>query len=646
MRWFWQRKKHDTPQPIGAEIVEAPPRSTRVTSPRQASRTGPLAGAEEPRDALLAFARDLLNAQGARVRVEEDDLVIATYPDTPPVRYTTTLTRARAEEETTLLTQGAPTLESLFEAAEQRARASGMTLSAITDPGALALHALARPGATCGRCSGAGRAQWASQAATCDTCPLREGGMALQWERAPTGARILRWEEETSVELTYRISGRDRRGRRDEWLRVAYNPETGARLPIVSAERLATAIALTSDGVGERERATKAVGLANSALEPGAQALAAYLAQRVSGEYLRRVEDLKNTHERLKRERSQEAPQLATSLERDLASLGDVYGVEVEVALESICLIASPLAVVSVEMESGSGATVVVDAGRGAVRPPACAGCGAPVSAGRVCAHGHIQCASCAQACSHCDALACGVCGDTQLSLCGLCGEGACAACARTCDACGSAFCPNHVWTCAEGDQVLCLNDLILCAECQTPLCQEHATACNVCGQSLCARHTRVCATGGETLCATHAQSCATCHQSLCATHTERCEECERPVCATDANTCAGCGRLLCDCADMTPCASCGGLYCARCHAGEPACPACRALTPAGEAELALLRVAAEHEPTISLKRTWMTGQNALARVYVSRGLGREEAFLISDEGEVIGAHRKGWRAR
>jgi hypothetical protein len=642
MRWFWQRKKRDTPQPTAAE--PAPIRSTRVTSPRPANRTGPLAGAEEPRDALLAFARDLLNAQGARVRVEEDDLVIALFPDTPPARYSTTLSRARAEEETILLTQGAQALESLFEAAEQHARLSGLTLSAITDPGSLALDALARPGATCGRCSGDTRGRPVSLTPACDTCPLREGGMALTWESQPVQARILRWEEETSVELSYRISGRDRRGRRDEWLRLAYNPATGVQLPIVSAERLATAIALTGENSGVS--ATKAATLATAALEPGAQALSAYLAQRVSGEYLRRVEDLKNTHERLKRERPQDVTLLATSLDRDLASLADVYGVEVEAALESVCLIASPLAVVSVEMESGAGATVVVDAGRGAVRPPQCVRCGAPVGSGRVCAQGHVHCATCAYACSHCGELACGVCGETQPTPCALCGAGTCATCARACDACGDAFCPNHVWTCAEGDRALCINDLILCAECQTPLCQEHATTCGACGQRLCARHRRVCGAGGETLCSTHATRCVTCHKSLCDAHTLRCEECEQPVCSSDANTCAGCGRLLCACANMTPCASCGGLYCGRCHAGAPACPACRALAPAGEADLALLRVAAEREPAISLRHTWMTGQNALARVFVSRGLGREEAFLISEDGDVIGAHRKGWRAR
>jgi hypothetical protein len=130
MKWFWQRRKKDVAAP-GATLLEEPaqrisratkpPRVTappRVTMPpRLGVRSAPLGAIMEPRDALLAFARDLLNAQGARVRVEEDDLVTATLPDGSSARYTTTLARAHAEEETALLTQGAPALELLFEEA-------------------------------------------------------------------------------------------------------------------------------------------------------------------------------------------------------------------------------------------------------------------------------------------------------------------------------------------------------------------------------------------------------------------------------------------------------------------------------------------------------------------------------------------------
>jgi hypothetical protein len=57
------------------------------------------------------------------------------------------------------------------------------------------------------------------------------------------------------------------------------------------------------------------------------------------------------------------------------------------------------------------------------------------------------------------------------------------------------------------------------------------------------------------------------------------------------------------------------------------------------------LRLAAARDTTINLKRSWLGGRNALARVYVARGLGREEVYIVSEQGEVIASHRKGWRA-
>ena len=43
--------------------------------------THPLTSLIEPRDALLRFARDYLLASGAKVRVEESDLITATLTD-------------------------------------------------------------------------------------------------------------------------------------------------------------------------------------------------------------------------------------------------------------------------------------------------------------------------------------------------------------------------------------------------------------------------------------------------------------------------------------------------------------------------------------------------------------------------------------
>ena len=130
MRWFWQRRKKDEPAGEGAVTM----------AQRAAAVTGRPAPSAELSDDLLRFARDLLNAQGARVRAEDDDLLIATLPDGGAARYTTTLARARAEEQTTLLSQGAAALETFFDEAAQRARLVSLRLSSTsTEPGAIAL---------------------------------------------------------------------------------------------------------------------------------------------------------------------------------------------------------------------------------------------------------------------------------------------------------------------------------------------------------------------------------------------------------------------------------------------------------------------------------------------------------------------------
>ena len=652
MKWFWQRRKKDATPP-GATLVKEPPQRTsratrppRVTTPLRSSvRSTPLGAVMEPRDALLAFARDLLNAWGARVRVEEDDLVTATLPDGSSARYTTTLARAHAEEETTLLTQGASALELLFEEAARQARVAAASLARGDDPAALAMRSLRLPVEACGRCAGGGQEAWQAGTPTCDACPLRHGALALRWESPPVAARVIRWENEPSIELTYRMTGRDRRGRRDEWLRLAFNVRTGERVAPLTLDQLAAARPVSTTSIPTDTVGATAVERARAALQPGMEALSAYLSQRVGAEFQRQVEDVTAAHERLRRERPEEAPDIATSLARELSSLGDVYGIEVEASLEALCHVTSPVALVAIETESSASLAVSIDAGRSIVRHPTCAGCGSPIAAGRVCAQGHAYCSGCAEACAHCGAMRCAACGKEPLTPCGLCREPTCATCSRACDACGERFCPTHVWACVEGDQTLCLRHLILCDECHAPLCQTHASLCSVCGEPRCSRHARVCKTGGEALCAAHAVPCGACGQPLCTAHISRCEECDQAVCADDIFTCLGCGRALCACSSPAPCASCAANYCGRCRDDEERCPACRALVPAGEAELALLRLASKHEPTISLKRAWLTGRNTLTYVFISRGLGREESYHITDDGKIIASHRKGWRA-
>jgi len=640
VKWFWQRRKKD--EPTTALPAE---RGAVATAPRPAAASDREQPAAEPRDELLRFARDLLNAQGARVRAEEDDLIVATLPDGGGARYTTTLARARAEEETTLLAQGAAALESLFDEAAQRARLVALRLPPVDgDPATHALSQLGALAGVCGRCVGLGGEPWLAGSPSCGSCPLRAEHPALTWEQPPTTARVLRESDAHSIELVYRIIGRDRRGRRDEWLRLAFDTTSGRKLrplhlPLLSAAQPAEATAASAS-------LAEASARAQEQLRPALDTLSALLRQRAADEYQRRVEEVTATHERLRRERPDEAQMVATALERELASLAEVYSVEVEARLESVVFITSPVAHARIETAPGVGPTVAIDLGRVAVSAPICDVCAEDVRAGHVCARGHAVCASHLSVCAHCGARRCPVCEPASATTCALCGDATCLACATTCDECGRAFCASHTWRCADGDHTLCLECLNVCGACGDPLCATHASRCGDCDEVRCQRHIRHCKTCGAARCETHALTCGVCSESLCDAHATRCEECGKPTCGDDVFTCLGCGRALCSCAGIAACASCGAEYCAHCRADAGACPACRALTAPGADDLRMLAQAAERDPAINLKRKWQVGRNALARVYITRGLGREEAWVVTDAGEVVGARRKGWLAR
>ncbi len=643
MRWFWQRRRKPEPA-VASSADREESRSAVATAPRPGGSSGRLTSSGELGDELLRFARDLLHAQGARVRAEDDDLLIATLPDGAITRYTTTLARARAEEETTLLAQGAAALETIFDEAAQHSRMVALRLPASADSTALALQWLAPVADACGSCMGLGFEPWLAGAPSCDTCPLRTGRLALRWEEPPVAARVLRQSDAQSIELVYRLIGRDRRGRRDEWLRLAFD-SAGRRVDPLPLDLLSAA--LPSDaGKGASASLAKASGHAQDRLRPALDALSVTLQQRVADDYQRRVEDITTTHERLRRERPEEARTIEAALERELASLAEVFSIEVEARLESAVFISSPVAQVVVEAAHGVGPAVTVDLGRGTVSAPHCTICDADMRAGRVCAKGHAVCATHLSACVHCGAVRCPVCDPAPLPTCALCGAATCGECAGTCDDCGRTFCATHTWRCAEGDHTLCLEHLNVCGECRAPLCATHTSRCGACDAIRCERHVQRCKTCGDARCEAHASACVTCGSALCATDAITCENCSQPVCASDLFTCLGCGRGVCACAGIGACVSCGSDYCGQCRSETSTCPACRSLEAPNEEDLATLKRAAQQEQTINLKRKWQVGYNACARVYVARGLGREEVWVVTSAGEVAGARRKGWLAR
>jgi hypothetical protein len=388
-------------------------------------RTGRLTGTAEPKDALLRFAVDYFLASGARVRVEDDDVVSATLADGTSARYTTTLARARAEEHTDLLAEGSSTLASMLEETAARARALTLALPPMAPMGdatALALAALAEPIPGCGRCLGSPIAPDLRGVPSCTTCPLRDGRLVFVGLEGQRSAEISREWLGRGVELTFLVAGRNRLGRHDEWVRLAFEGEGDARLDSLTAaqiERAQPAERHTEDA----NRVSVALEAGREILAPALEASAVLLRQRTEGEYQRRCEETEATIRRMRAEEPDRARELDSQLKRELAALADVYAVEVEARLESACVIATPMVGVRVRGKLGGVMTLRVDLGRGAVLAPRCDVCGTESRTGSVCDHGHVLCPACEFACGSCGQRICGLCASEMLVACQTCGD-------------------------------------------------------------------------------------------------------------------------------------------------------------------------------------------------------------------------------
>ncbi len=388
MRWLpWRRKQ---------ARAEAADRSGGVAIAERPSRgMGAPAMIVEPRGATLALARDALALSGAQVRVEEPDLLAATLPDGARARYTGSLARARGEADVTLLVQGGAALGALLDEVALRGSHVAFALPAEGDPLALASGALSEPPADCGRCATGPNAE---TEALCTACPLRAGRLALRGAGRVMGARELRRREALAVELTYRVTYRDRNGRRDELHRLAYDAATAEPVAPVALDALAACapIAMPSSldaaPIGERARTDLA-----RTMESGA----ALLALRADAEYQRRLHDLGLTHVRLVRETPEARADLEAGHDAERARLADLFAVGVEAELAGVAYISTTLAEVAVR-HAGGELALAVDLGRRLVLPPRCAACGRGVHAGMLCVQGHIACAVCANGASTC----------------------------------------------------------------------------------------------------------------------------------------------------------------------------------------------------------------------------------------------------
>ncbi|HZC79266.1 MAG TPA: hypothetical protein VE258_16045, partial [Ktedonobacterales bacterium] len=209
MKWlFWRRKPKA--EAVSAEAVReeeapshAPVFTTRVGAVADGRpRSAPLSVPLELRDTLLAFARDVLVASGARVRVEATDVLLATLPDGAQRRFTTTLARARDEQDTELLVVGGTALAGLLEECARHSRLTALRLASEADPVALAREECALPVSGCAQCSST------ADAPRCERCPARAGGLTLRGlGRVTRAAELRRWTA-WQVELTYRVSCR------------------------------------------------------------------------------------------------------------------------------------------------------------------------------------------------------------------------------------------------------------------------------------------------------------------------------------------------------------------------------------------------------------------------------------------------------
>lgn len=389
--FFWRRKPQTAPSASPETSLEqAAPSSKVATSLIERSQipTRPLAMPIELRDALLRFAMDCLVAGGARVRVEADDLISAVLPNGAVVRYTTSLTRARTEDDTELLVQGGSALARLLDECAAHAAVAALRLDAHFDPREIARAQLAVPATGCGACARHGDTE------LCQRCPVREERIVLAGIPAKAAPRLARQWIGRSIELTYSVVANDRNGRRDEGVRLAFDCGTGRRLPLLASEILADARAqpLPENAAGELDAAR---ARAERALAPQMQATGALLRLLAEREYRARLEDIRTTSRRLLRESPDEVSSIHEALKREQARLSDVFAVDVEARLVSVCFIERPMAALAIPTQSSESIEITADLAAGMLLPPVCAVCDTEVRSASVCAGGHLICSAC-----------------------------------------------------------------------------------------------------------------------------------------------------------------------------------------------------------------------------------------------------------
>lgn len=417
--FFWRRKpeKQTEKDSALADAMRTVAASVPVaTVTRSEVPTKPLAMPPiELRDGLLRFARDYFLARGARVRAEEADLISAVLTDGTTVRYTTTLARARADEQTELLVQGGSALAALVDDSSERARVTSLRLATAGDPLEVARAAVTEPAEGCCGCVERGDG---ALSALCRRCPLREGRLVLRGMGRIVDVHEVRRADVHAVELAYHIGSSDRQGRRDEWMRLAFDCGDGRAIEPLPLETVALALAADLPAADAVSWISAANDAATKKLNLSLDASGAFLRLRSEEEYQRRLDDIRTTFERAQREGTTDPNAAETAFLREKERLHDIYAVSVEAQLESVTFIASPAALVMLTFSSGAKLPLWVDIGRAHVVMPECASCGASVRAGNLCRRGHLTCPMCslrhADGCPVCNGVTHAVDGDGE----------------------------------------------------------------------------------------------------------------------------------------------------------------------------------------------------------------------------------------
>ena len=409
MKWFkWLRRpktEHEAlPQDLAVVTMASTTAGRRRGMTRSEVVTHPLTTMLEPRDELLRFARDYLVASGARVQVEDTDVLSATLADGRHVRYTTSPARARNEEQSELLVQGGDRLSELLDDCAGRARVVALRLWETVDPLDLAQDSLAGPLPACTGCSlaraiapGAAMGELGDLRQHCERCPAREGKTVLEGFGPIASSRLQRRIENRSVELTYHVVSTDRSGRHDEWTRVAFDLTSGHAIALLSLDsvlRMETDRELLDDEALE-ESLPGALVHAEAFLAPQANALARFLRLRDAEDYQRRCDDISTTYDRLVREAGSDSDGISEALQRERMRLADAYAVNVDVQLDSVALITSQVAEVALRDKAGKSVTAQIDLGRACMLPLRCASCGSAVETASCCSQSHVVCAVC-----------------------------------------------------------------------------------------------------------------------------------------------------------------------------------------------------------------------------------------------------------